>query len=478
MSWASIGSRGTAQAKTSGADLSFSPTSTVAAGRVLVVCCAWAIDYTRTPEGANWPSVAVHDTKNNLYTQLGGFSFYSFVAIHICQVSSPITTGDTITLHHRNPAHEPKAVTAWEFSKDASLVWARYHDPTANGSGPTTTMTDTIGGVGVQYEFHREVLIIDAWSSMGPETDSYTYDSDYTPMTKAGTTGGGAESNVTVTASFRIATIPNDSIQTTRDVARHTDASTVAIYEATFIPDFPRFPVLDDFNRADEDPLDNSTWMTWLGDGCTAGYGGGELRIAGNEAAKSIVNPWGAGSQWWDDATASFGDYAEVYATVNTYGQAGVILDGTGCGHNATMGGYSAFFAPQSSGYFPDDQLFNGFAGQTGWIGGNGLHTWIDGLDGWGIGLQRTSCPHNFIHAWINRGSGWEWASAWNEIVFGPYNVPGQNKLGLSVWGDNNTRLDDFGGGAEPDCPQFIANMNWRSAGRKGTSTRALKGVQ
>lgn len=473
MSWASIGSRGTATLKTAGADLSFSPTATIPAGQVLIVCIAWAIDYTRTPEGANWPAACVHDSKGNLYTQLGGTSWESHTAIFIGTIESTLTTGDTITVHHRNPGHEPKALTSWAFSRDTTKVWARYHDP--NGGGCTNCIGATvgIGGSGAQYEFRGETLIVNAMSSMGPETDSYTYDADYTPMVKAGTTGGSPESNITVTAQFRISSVLNDQATMTRDVNRNTDVTITALYEVHYQEDFPRFPLLDDFNRANEDPLDAAsiggvpTGGTWdpfdPPTFCTNGYAGGELRIDGNQVRKSAITPFGAGGQWWTEPY--FGCYAESYVTIPTKGQAGVHLDGGGCGHQANMGGYAAFWNPLYSNYIADDLIESGFTGQTGHVAGNALRTALDIADGYRIGLQRDSrlgwpaLPQHNIHCWIDRGSGWEWVNAWNEVVFGPY----QGRVGIGVWGDVLTRLDDFGAGAVDDCPGFRVGTNWKS---------------
>lgn len=463
MAWASIGSRGTANAKTSGADLSFSPSATVAAERILILCIAWEIDYTGTPEGASWPSVAVHDSKGNLYTQLGGFSWESYVSIHICRVSTAILTSDTITIHHRNATHEAKAVTAWEFSMEPTKRWARVHDPMAGGASSPAVWDAAVAST------TEEALLIVATSSRGPSTDTYTPDADYTPMDKAGTTGGGDETNVTIYAEFRIANVPaGDTCTTTRSVGRKTDVVTAALYEAVYVYDFPRFPVLDDFNRANEDPLDNGTWeQPNYPTECTPGFGDGHVQLDANRVRR--VN--GGAGAWWLEPFC--GCYAETYVSVPVKGHAGVHMDGEGCGANATVGGYAGFWEPLYTSYIPDDQFANGIAGNTGRVTGNPLRTWVDLQDNYRFGLQRDSRDgRDFIHGWINRGSGWEWANCWNERGTGRSD---ECRVGLSVWGDDLTRLDDFGAGASP-CPQFWVSMNWRSASRKGRVQRILTG--
>lgn len=459
MAWASIGSRGTASLNVSGADLPFSPNATVAAGRILVLCIAWEIDYTRTPEGASWPSVAVHDNKGNLYTQLGGFSWESYVSIHVCRVSTAILTSDTITIHHRNPGYNAKAVTAWEFSMDTEKRWARVHTPIAGGNSGTATWSSSITGL------TAEALIIQATSSGGPSTDTYTYDPDYTPFDKAGTTGSGT--NVTITAQFRIANVGSDVASMSRSTNRATDVVLAALYEAFYVSDFPRFPVLDDFNRANEDPLDNGDWeQPNFPVECTPGFGDGHVRLDANRVRR--VN--GGAGAWY--LTPFCGCYAETYVSVPVKGHAGVHMDGEGCGANATASGYGGFWEPVYTSYLPDDQFINGGTGNTGRVTGDPLRTWVDIQDGYRLGLQRDSRDgRNFIHGWINRGSGWEWASCWNDTGT---NRSDQCRVGLSVWGDDLTRLDDFGAGASP-CPgDFIVNMNWRSAERAAANRRLL----
>jgi hypothetical protein len=500
MSWASIGSRGTAQLKTAGADLPFSPSATVAAGRFLVICHAWAQDYTRTPEGANWPTVAIHDTKGNVYHTLGNFSFESNVGIHVCKVDSTITTGDTITLHHRNTIHEPKCLTAWEFSMTEE-AWVRYHTPWVSGRSVGQVGADGfsmgLGQAGPQYEWIQEVLIIEAIATMGPPTDTYTADPDYTAMTKEGTTGGGADSNLTIFAQFRIATIPYDTVSFTRDVARNTDTVAVALYNSPVFEPYPRFPLLDDFNRADEWPLDLAsvggvpTGEAWVpgvsgapNDDCGAGYAAGELAVESNQARR-LPAVFGAAAQWLEDLR--HGCYAEVYATMRAVGQAVVHFDGSGCGHDATMGGYGLAYQPEYGGYIPDAAWYTGFSGNTGFVAGNPIRTWLDAQPDWRFGMQRDSSRigsvgnrFHFIHFWCDRGQGWQWMAGWNDVVFGPSGGLGPpidppsshgGKWGLSAWGDILTRLDDFGGGVSA-CPQFWVSMNWRSAARRGRVQR------
>jgi hypothetical protein len=464
MSFASVGDRGQANAKTTGADLTMNPTATVQVGNFLIICIAWEIDYTGTPEGASWPSVAVHDSKGNLYTQLGGFSWESYVSIHIGHITTTLTTSDTITVHHRNPAHDAKAMTTWEFSYNTVYRWARFRDPNAGGDSGTTSWASPI------TLSAQESLIIQATSSKGPSTDTFTYDPDYTPMTKSGTTGGSDESNVTITAQFRIANVASDVASESVSATRKVDVVIVGLFEATFVADFPRFPVLDDFNRS-EDPLDNGTWYTEP-DPCTPAFGGGKLRAVSNQAAKSVAYPGGAGAQWWLEDF--LGCYCESYVSMPIKGQAAVHMDGEGCGYNATAGGSAAHWMPVSAGYFPDDQITLGGQGNTGFIAGNPLRTWLDQADNQRFGIQRDSrTGEHFVHLWVNRGSGWEWMSAWRiNPDIEPSGNPSQGKVGISVWGDPNTRLDDFGAGAS-DCPEFWAGMNWRSADR---NTRALVG--
>jgi hypothetical protein len=479
VSFTSIGSLGTANAKTSGGTLSINPSRTVPVGRLLAIWTAWDQDYTGTPEGSVYPAVAVHDTQENVYSLLGSWMWESHVAITLCRVTAQLTTGDTITVTHRNSNHDEKAMSVWEFSMDTTKVWARNHGPfvagtfggPGGGGGDPTVMNVPFNG--------QEVLILHGFSAMGPETDTYTWDSDYTEIDGDGTTGGSDISNIHIRGGFRIGVLANDTITVVSNTAdRAYDSLVVGIYEATYIPDFPRFSILDDFNRANEDPLDGSdSW--YMGppvepSECAPGYGGGLVALVGNQVQRSAIYAFGAAGAIWKDDAVSFGGYAEGFVKMNVAGQAIIHLDETGCGADATMGGYAVVNQPQYGGYIAGDAVVLGFTGNTGFFAGNPIYSWIDMQDNWSIGIQRTTCPANFLHAWINRGSGWEWIAAWNETSFGPNNIPGQNRLAISVWGDALTRLDDFGGGAEPTCPEFWVGMNWREAQRHKVATRAL----
>ena len=67
---------------------------------------------------------------------------------------------------------------------------------------------------------------------------------------------------------------------------------------------FPTTPVLDDFNRANENPLDNGTW--------TIPSGAQIMRIISNAAVPTAVA--GASVAYW--SVGAFGPASEVYSTV------------------------------------------------------------------------------------------------------------------------------------------------------------------
>jgi hypothetical protein len=492
MAFASVGSLGSNSVKVSGHDLTLSPASNVPAGNLVVLWTAWPINYSGAVggEGAVIPNIAIHDTAGNIWSTLTSFMWESNIAIHCCRLQNPLTTGDVITAHHRASYLDPKAISAWEFTMDdpSRVVWVRRREPVVFGvSGGVD-----VPALNVSYPLSdRDGLVLHGLSVPGPNTDTYTWDANYTEIDGEGTTGGSDESNIHVRGGFRITDVTSEVIDVSADVTpyRAFDQAVVMLFEAEFFPDFPTFPVLDDFNRADEDDLDFAG--AWRSSGpypanCTPGYGGGGLRVSGNRATKSVVNSFGAGAQFW--ATEYEGCYAEVYATMAVRGQMGLHLDADGCGQNVTLGAFGAYWWPLfggegvegGPGTWADDFISHGEAGFTGYNpgGASTICIWADSADNYMLGMQRSNRQtvvgedRVFVHSWINRGSGWFWVGGIHDLS-GPYLGTFGPFLGLSVWGDPTTYLDDFGGGYGP-CPTFWVNMNWRQAERHVTATRAL----
>jgi hypothetical protein len=274
VAFSAVGSLGTNSSKTVGTTLAITCARSVAAGRILVVWAMWDTGSTLHPN--------ITDSKGNIYTMIGWNSHGSvgLTALYACQVQVALTNTDTITLTGSNLA--AKAMSVEEYAGSGVPVrWARILQCATNvnlGSDPSSISLSSLDS--------QEYLLLHLLGAEAPSTDAYTWDADYTQITQAGTTGGVADTNVTILGGYRIATLTDDTVDVTSDTAdRDYLQMFTALCECTPYPTFPNTPLLDDFNRADEDPLSQSgEWETGT---CKAG-GNRDLRVASNVVARSL----------------------------------------------------------------------------------------------------------------------------------------------------------------------------------------------
>jgi hypothetical protein len=301
------------------------------------------------------------------------------------------------------------------------------------------------------------VLWLHCLAAEGPVTDAYTFDSDYTQITQAGTNAGVATDDIHVTGGYRIDTVLSDTVTTTSNTADRDYSQVLnAIWAVPAVPTFPTTPILDDFNRANENPLDNGTWDT-----TNPAYAGTFAQLLSNRA--------GPDGSWWLD---EFDRCTEVYATIPVF-ENGATLHSHGAGRsdNSTLQAMSASWRFHSG----DNRSLLMF-GRSGF---NGLVTtqfvancYVEGADGYKFGLQRVKhdpSGYDYIdHLWIDRGNGWEEIAA-RSISLG-LSVHEAGKAGIGLH-SGNARIDDFGGG-EIECfvwPQEFIRRPWRYQGNRIT---------
>lgn len=442
MAFASVGSRGSTSAKVSGATLAMSPTATVPAGALLGVWAAWDNNNGVSADGPLSAQLMASDSVGNVYViaysgQDIGAETRAHGAIFLCLVDTAITTSDTITVTNGTSAKVAKAMSLWEFSIGANKVWA------TNALGPAQALTRagdpaavTLGGMTSQ-----EYLLLHVLAAEGPSTDAYTWDADYTQITSAGTTGGADDTNMTVSGGFRIATLTTDTVDVTSDTAdRDYTQGLIALAEVDYDPAFPTFSILDNFNRADENPLDNGTWDATA---CNAAASTArKLKIVSNQCAEADAGASNNGGQWWLSELTT--NDAEVFVTLATEPSAatnngfGPILHGDGCGGAGTRTGFQARWVKRDTGASAFDYIVHGHAGFAGPTG----HCLVirNMAAGVKLGLQKRGSA---LHCWFDIGAGWQWTAA----SYVEANNWIEGKLGLEMQGDAG-RCDDFGGGA------------------------------
>ena len=445
MAFANIGSLGTASSKVSGQTLSVAVSRAVPVGRLVVIWTAWEIDYGGTPEGDRIGNIKVTDDKNNIYSTVASFMFESNCGLHVARIGTALEAGDNITCIHRNASKTPKAMSVEEFSMPLSKRWAVVESIVSGGQG-IGSGDPVVLGIGSLEP--QEYLYLHTLSSRGPDTDVYTADPDFTQINGDGTTGGADTSNVHVRGFYRIATGTGDSSDVTSDTAdRDCDQVLVALCEVQR-PTFPRFGVLDNFNRADEQPLDQATpvdpdhYWDWDAGGGPV-FGNGQLRVLNNQCTRGLLTGAGAAQYWHESYTSC---YVEAWVTMVVSGDLGVQWDASGDGSAAFFDAGQVFWLPKL-GSTADDVIYLGNAGNTGDPAGQ-LLVWMDQVDGYKLGGCRISkAPPGVVgttsHAFVDRGDGWEWAGALFQSLF----PRGGGQLVLSHWGSFTTVSDNFGGG-------------------------------
>lgn len=444
MGWASVGSLGTNTAKAAGATLALSPSSNVPVGDFVAIWVSWESDYFFGPDERQNQRMACTDDAGNWWASLATWyvpgSGTELVALFVCRLRVALTTGSTITLTHKNAALVAKAMSAWQFTTSGTAYrWAATLDNTGgNGSVGVDPPATSIGSLPSQ-----EYLYLYALSASAPSTDAYTFPGGWTQITAAGTTGGTAASNKTILGAFKIATSTGESIDVSSDTAdRNYSQALTAVCETVLDPFFPTAPILDDFDRADEDPLVGG----WQIGGSNPGFSLRKLRVTSNQCAMSLTTGGGAGSQWWGGTFT--GNAAEVYCDVPTLGMAIAYMFGSGNGNDSTLSANICVYQPAAFYPTPTDSFIVGSPGFNGDpAGSNKLPVYRTGIAPVRIGVQWRNPIQNL---WGSSNSAWDWMAGYLRTA--PFVMPG-TKTGLSVDNDSGTRIDNYGGGASIPPP-------------------------
>lgn len=455
MSISALGSLGTAHVKSAGADQTFSPSRTVPAGRLIVLWVARdsIFNVFLPTHGENFFSC--FDSVGNLYSNVGAVTDRqganatgAFTGIWVCQLAHDLTTSDTITITDGGvTACIAKALSVEEFDLGDGMRWAQ------NQTGWSSSIREDRnldpGSVGVDLRFTAEWLVVHALGNEGPSTDSFTWDSSWTQVASDGTTGGAADSNITIRGGYKIATTNGETIDVANNTAtRDVTQVMIGICAIKETP-FPTTPILDNFNRANEDPLsgggnwDTSVWA----------FGSDGLAVVSNQAQ-------GGGGSFWDDVWEGC---AEVYATIAHYGgEPQMHLFAIGNSATATLEGVGLDW-PTNSGL-----LYFTKSGLQGGASGTNIVVSAIGSDGTKIGIKRTkpgtASAKGENRLFLDRGSGWEEVAAYVFSGADAGYLSGRAAIGAT---NGTPKFDDFGGGevqcfASPFRPQIFRRSEAR----------------
>ncbi len=446
MAIASVGTLGSNNNKAASDNVTLALGGAVPVGDLVVV---WLAQDAHGPSGGSTsgdttPRYACKDSKGNIYTQLGGHEDSTTTrpgfALFVTKLTVALANADVITCTYQNAVPVAKGITAWQFT--CPNGWACPD----NGQVRVTTTSGDPAAVSLSGMDSQEYLFLHILGAKGPDTDAYTWDSDYTQVGTGGTTGGTDASNCTVTGGFRISTLTGDTVDVTSDTAdRQYLQGLYALCEVT-IPTFPTTPILDDFNRADENPLDNGTWDASACISLTPANG----KLVSNRAA-------GAGGSWW--GTDLLAGDNEVYASqpvkpTVTSGGCCLMLNASNCAQDSTRSGYGLEWTQANPTPALDSIEYGQLGNSSGISGGIDLRAFAPVTAGGKIGLCKIDKTMH-LFADFNGGAGWQWVGA----IYWKTFSSNSGKIGLGMR-DGTTRLDDFGGGTHVSfLPQIFRRL-------------------
>jgi hypothetical protein len=223
-----VGNRGTATSKTSGTTLTATVSANVAAGDILIVIIAK--DNTGTTDGDFAEVSGVSDSKGNTYTKAkeftngqGGAGSGATVSVWFSKITTALGTTDTVTASFAS-AITAKAMTLAEFSVAAGATLQVAASGATAGDAVSTLSTSITGLASAQYLF----IAGDAYEgTCATKTES----AGFTSIPSAGTTGGGAATNMCVYGAYQIATATGATYSPTFSAAADIAQVLVAFQE-------------------------------------------------------------------------------------------------------------------------------------------------------------------------------------------------------------------------------------------------------
>ncbi len=220
MAWSNVAIGDTNFSKTSGTTLVITLGLTITVGQVL--CIHVAADNIGAADSDAGTETSCADSKGNSYTKIRervngspGAGAGATAAMFFTKVTTQLVSGDTVTITFSS-AVTAKAATTSLFSIGAGNTVTVDGQASGTPEEATTAPSATISGITA-----ADRLWIACTAVEGPTGDTLTEDSaPYTSTTRAGTTGGGAATNMTVNGAWKIQSVASDTYNPTLGTAR------------------------------------------------------------------------------------------------------------------------------------------------------------------------------------------------------------------------------------------------------------------
>jgi hypothetical protein len=214
-----IGDVGTAVAKDSGSSLVVTTTASIAMGDDIIIACD-------TDPNQNLV-LSITDTAGNTYNQVGyvvnsgNVRLYIFAAYDV----NPLPTGSSITITY-NPAITARAAVVSVFRGLAnSATVDQTHTGTGSSAAPSSGATTTTT--------QAAELLIGAIGTEGLDGDiAGTWDNSFTAGPRLGTTGGTADTNITISLGYQIVSATGAYTASKSGITSRDWAAMIATFKA------------------------------------------------------------------------------------------------------------------------------------------------------------------------------------------------------------------------------------------------------
>ncbi len=208
MAWAYIAHRGTGFEKVNDKSLVFSPSTTLAVGTIQIL--RYTTDNASLGGDTESDLHSLADDKGNIWTKLREHNrgtsarAATTASIFASKITTAILATDNITLTIGGSVRvDAKVGGIEEFTVAAGKTFSLVGD---NGVVGATNYTVTLSGL-----VSAEHLWLGVFGPEGPNSDSFTQDTNFANNTNIGTTGGGAASNVSNRFGSRILTATSET---------------------------------------------------------------------------------------------------------------------------------------------------------------------------------------------------------------------------------------------------------------------------
>jgi hypothetical protein len=226
MAWASVGTLSSNAGKSANTLIQLLVGNNAAAGSVVLVLVAKDETSTGTSDGdPNECTSVTDDAGGNTYTKIAEFANMqtsaaedgAVISVFYSKLATALVGSTHLITANFSASTTARVISAWNFSIAAGSTVSVAAAAQTNAGDAADPASQTISGL-----TSGEYLFVHALASEGPEADAFTMSTNYTELSATGaigTSGGAADSNMSVVGEYRILTGTGDSVNMSSNTA-------------------------------------------------------------------------------------------------------------------------------------------------------------------------------------------------------------------------------------------------------------------